>query len=155
MSDSCHHHLEFGVLPAESVVVTPDDVISFTDLFFCLEFVSYQLSLLPAGAVIPGVLLHLCFPDAKLLIAGPFGPTSPPDFPDSRVPARGRLTLCSHLCLSYKGYQGRAATSGPETGCSDKLPLNWFVSGLSWPVQTTNLAELLSGLFRATLCLYC
>ena len=92
----------------------------------------FILFLLSPGAVFSRVLLFLCFPDAQLLVARPDSSTSPPDFTDSRVPTRGCLPLCSHLCLPYKGYQGGTAASRSETGRSDKLPLDWFVSGLNW-----------------------
>lgn len=100
-------------------------------IFVSWPYPLHHLFLLPTGAVVSWVLLFLCFPDAQLLIAGPVGSTSPPNFTHSRVPTRGRITLCSHICLPNKGYQGGATTSGPETGCSDKLPLDWFVSGLN------------------------
>lgn len=91
----------------------------------------HLLSLIPTGAVVSWVFLFLCFPDAQLLIAGSVGSTSPTNFADTRIPAGGRLTLSPHLSLPNKGYQGGTATSGSKTGCSDELPLDWFVSGLN------------------------
>ena len=95
--------------------------------FILIYFLIFTSTFLPfsAGAVVPWVLLLLCFPDAQLLIAGPVSTTSPPDLTDSRIPTRGRRTLCPYLCLTYQGYQGGAASFGPETGCSDQLPLDW------------------------------
>lgn len=109
--------------------------------FWTWPYPLHPLSHLAAGPVVSWVLFFLCFPDAKLFIAGSLCATSPPDFSNSRVPSRGCLTLSSHLRLPHKGYQGRAAAFGPETAWCYGIPLDF-----SWST-TINMSHLNSGLF--------